>query len=47
VAFTIKNIALIILFACLVGWLHSSHVEIKNKIKMTFKTAWVNALALA
>ncbi len=30
VAFIIKNIDLIILFACLVGWLDSSPVEIKK-----------------
>jgi len=33
VAFIIKSIDVIILFACLVGWLDSSPVEIKKKIK--------------
>jgi len=37
----IKNIDMMILFACLVGWLHSSPVEIKKKIKaQSLKSAW-------
>jgi len=34
VVFTIKNIDIIILFACLVGWLNYSPVEIKKKIRL-------------
>jgi len=44
VAFTVKNIAMIILIACLVGRLGSSPVEIKNKAQ-SLKTAWAYAWA--
>jgi hypothetical protein len=33
VTFIIKHINMIILFACLVGWLDSSPIEIKKKLR--------------
>ena len=39
VAFIIKNIDMIVLFACLVGWLDSSPVEIKKIKALSLKTA--------
>jgi len=40
VAFTIKNIGIIILFACLVGWLDSSPIEILKKIRQNQKNCF-------
>jgi hypothetical protein len=37
VAFIIKNIDMLILFSCLVGWLDSSPLEIKKKLGTIFK----------
>ena len=50
VAFTIKNIGIIILFSCLVGWLDSSPIETKkNEAKSLKKTAlaWAGTTRIA
>jgi len=45
VALIIKNIDMIILFACFVAWLDSSPVEIKKNKSQLKKTAWAYACA--
>jgi len=42
VALKTKKIDMIIIFACLVGWLNSSPVEIQKKIEIGLLLAGVN-----